>query len=115
MAVTDGTTLFGDDNTHRDNAWLSAILGDESRTGFNAGELGAWLAEHDIETRPLWNPMHLQPVFAGARMYGGEVSEGIFASGLNLPSGSTMSDDVVERVIATVTVCLGQRGCLAPR
>lgn len=115
VAVTDGTTLFGDDNTHRDNAWLSAILVDGSRTGFNAGELGAWLAEHDIETRPLWNPMHLQPVFAGARMYGGEVSEGIFASGLNLPSGSTMSDDDVERVIATVTVFLGQRGCLAPR
>lgn len=115
VAVTDGTTLFGDDNTHRDNAWLSAILVDESRTGFNAGELGAWLAEHDIETRPLWNPMHLQPVFAGAQMYGGEVSEGIFASGLNLPSGSTMSDDDVERVIATVTVFLGQRGCLAPR
>lgn len=115
VAVTDGTTLFGDDNTHRDNAWLSAILVDESRTGFNAGELGAWLAEHDIETRPLWNPMHLQPVFAGAQMYGGEVSEGIFASGLNLPSGSTMSDDDVERVVATVEVFFEQRGCLAPR
>lgn len=108
-AVTDGITLFGDESEHRDNAWLSAILIDESCTGFNAGELGAWFAEHDIETRPLWNPMHLQPVFAGAQMYGGEVSEGIFSTGLALPSGSTMSDDDVERVIATVEVFLDRR------
>ncbi|WP_259358375.1 DegT/DnrJ/EryC1/StrS family aminotransferase [Brevibacterium sediminis] len=109
VAATDGVTLFGDDNEHHDNAWLSAVLVDESRTGFTAGELGAWLAEHDIETRPLWNPMHLQPVFAGAQMYGGEISEGIFSTGLALPSGSTMSDDDVERVIATVDVFLDRR------
>ena len=51
----------------------------------------------------------MQPVFAGAQMYGGEVSEGIFASGLNLPSGSTMSDADIERVIATVEVFLDRR------
>ncbi|MCD1286671.1 MULTISPECIES: aminotransferase class I/II-fold pyridoxal phosphate-dependent enzyme [unclassified Brevibacterium] len=110
-AVTDGVTLFGDESEHCDNAWLSAILVDDSRAGFNAGELAAWLAEHDIETRPLWKPMHLQPVFAGTQMYGGGVSQGIFASGLNLPSGSTMSDADVERVIATIAVFLGPRGC----
>ena len=110
IASAEGIELFGDDNSHRDNAWLTAILVDDRRAGFSAAELGAWLAEHDIETRPLWKPMHLQPVFAGASMYGGDVSAGIFASGLNLPSGSTMCEADVDRVIATVTAFFELRG-----
>ncbi|WP_169253456.1 aminotransferase class I/II-fold pyridoxal phosphate-dependent enzyme [Brevibacterium sp. 'Marine'] len=109
VAATDGVSLFGDVNEHGDNAWLSAILVDESRTGFNAGELAAWLAEHNIETRPLWKPMHLQPVFAGARMYGGDVSERLFSTGLTLPSGSSMNEADVERVIATIAAFLQAR------
>lgn len=113
VAAADGLTLFGDDNEHRDNAWLTAILVDGSRAGFSAGELGAWLAEHEIETRPLWKPMHLQSVFAGAAMFGGDTSEAIFASGLNLPSGSTMSDADVDRVIGTVSAFFEARGSWA--
>src|SRR5699024_8206330 len=86
-----GITLIRADNPHRDNDWLSAILVDEQRAGFSAGDLGAWLAAHSIETRSLWKPMHLQPVFTAAPMHGGQVSESLFASGLTLPSGSALS------------------------
>src|SRR5699024_6615993 len=98
----EGFTLFGADNPHRDNAWLSAILVDEQLAGFSAGDLGAWLAAHSIETRPLWKPMHLQPVFTAAPMHGGQVSESVFASGLTLPSGSALSEADVDRIIETV-------------
>ena len=60
------------------------------------------LAEDNIEARPVWKPMHLQPVFRDATMVGGAVSERLFALGLCLPSGSNMSDDDRERVITIV-------------
>ena len=103
----EGITLFGADNPHRDNAWLSAILIDEQRAGFNSRDLGAWLAAHSIETRPLWKPMHLQPVFTAAPMLGGDVSESLFASGLNLPSGSALSETAVDRIIETILDFIG--------
>lgn len=110
IASVQGVSVFGNDNDHCDNAWLTAILVDERRTGFSAAELGAWLAEHDIETRPLWKPMHLQPVFAEAPIYGGGVSERIFSTGLNLPSGSKMTDADIEHVIVIATAYFGLRG-----
>ena len=110
IASVQGVSVFGNDNDHCDNAWLTAILVDEHRTGFSAAELGAWLAEHDIETRPLWKPMHLQPVFAEAPIYGGEVSERIFSTGLNLPSGSKMTDADIEHVIVIATAYFELRG-----
>lgn len=108
-AATAGISLFGDDNAHRDNAWLTAILVDPRRAGFSAPELGAWLAEHNIETRPVWKPMHLQPVFSGAQMFGGGVAESLFATGLTLPSGSTMCEADTERVIAAIAAFLEPR------
>ena len=113
IASVQGVSVFGNDNDHCDNAWLTAILVDERRTGFSAAELGAWLAEHDIETRPLWKPMHLQPVFAEVPIYGGEVSERIFSTGLNLPSGSKMTDADIEHVIAIATAYFELRGAAA--
>jgi hypothetical protein len=60
------------------------------------------LAAADIEARPVWKPMHLQPVFAGARAIGGTVAADLFARGLCLPSGSGMSDAQQARVIEVV-------------
>jgi dTDP-4-amino-4,6-dideoxygalactose transaminase len=60
------------------------------------------LASLDIEARPAWKPMHLQPVFAGCPVRGGAVAEAIFRRGLCLPSGSSMTDADVERVVAGV-------------
>ena len=60
------------------------------------------LEADDIEARPAWKPMHLQPVFAGAPMFGGAVSERIFREGLCLPSGSSLREEDQARVISTI-------------
>jgi dTDP-4-amino-4,6-dideoxygalactose transaminase len=70
------------------------------------------LEAENIESRPLWKPMHLQPVFARNRVYGGGVSEGLFRDGLCLPSGSAMSDEEVERVARIVASQLKEGSAL---
>lgn len=97
-----GVELFGRENPHADNAWLSAVLVDPETAGFTAGELGEWLAAHSIETRPLWKPMHLQPVHRGRTMHGGRMSESLFATGLTLPSGSALSSAQLDRVLTAI-------------
>ena len=61
------------------------------------------LDEADIESRPLWKPMHLQPIFADCEMVGGDVSAGLFAMGLCLPSGSALTEQELARVCGAVT------------
>jgi len=83
------------------NHWLTvATFGPEF--GATPSEICAHLEHHDIEARPAWKPLHLQPVFAGAPVRGGRVAEEIFSGGVCLPSGSAMSGDDVDRVIAAV-------------
>jgi pyridoxal phosphate-dependent aminotransferase EpsN len=60
------------------------------------------LEAENIESRPLWKPMHLQPVFASCRVAGGDVSADLFARGLCLPSGSNLSESDLRRVVETV-------------
>ena len=85
----------------RPNYWLTvATLGPDF--GATPAEACAHLETHDIEARPAWKPLHLQPVFAGAPMRGGAVAEAIFREGLCLPSGSAMTDADVDRVVAAV-------------
>jgi dTDP-4-amino-4,6-dideoxygalactose transaminase len=80
------------------NHWLSAIVIDESITGKNREDLRLAFLEDNIESRPLWKPMHLQPVFADAPYYGTGVAEKLFDNGLCLPSGSNLSDDDRARI-----------------
>ena len=74
------------------NHWLSCILIDPNTTGFTREDLRLHLEKNNIESRPLWKPMHLQPVFKEAAYYGGTVSESLFEKGLCLPSGSNLTD-----------------------
>ncbi|MFN7612714.1 MAG: DegT/DnrJ/EryC1/StrS family aminotransferase, partial [Alphaproteobacteria bacterium] len=60
------------------------------------------LEKEHIEARPVWKPMHLQPVFKGAEMVGGRVSESLFRDGLCLPSGSAMTKTDLDRVVAAI-------------
>jgi len=69
------------------NFWLTCILIDERKFGKNADEIRILLEKNNVETRPLWKPMHLQPVFAHLPFYGNNISENIFKNGLCLPSG----------------------------
>lgn len=83
------------------NYWLSTILlGDSSPV--NADELRLKLASHNIETRLLWRPMHLQPLYDGAAAYVNGTSEWLFGHGLCLPSSTTLSDDNIKRVAGLI-------------
>ncbi|UMY65821.1 MULTISPECIES: DegT/DnrJ/EryC1/StrS aminotransferase family protein [unclassified Flavobacterium] len=85
------------------NFWLTSILVDPSKTGgLDRESIRLSLADLDIETRPLWKPMHLQPVFASCPAYGGSVSESLFENGLCLPSGSNLGEFEKERIVAAL-------------
>ncbi len=92
----------------RSTRWLSVIQVEAAAAGASAEELRQALAAEDIEARPVWKPMHLQPVFAGCRRIGGEVAERLFSHGLCLPSGSAMAPADQERVAATIRRRLGR-------
>lgn len=85
------------------NCWLSCIrLIPSESSGIDRHHVGSQLAADDIESRPLWKPMHRQPVFAGATSYVNGVSDRLFKEGLCLPSGSSMKDHEIERVISNI-------------
>ncbi len=90
------------DERSRATRWLTVIEIDAERHGRSAEAIRLELEASDIEARPVWKPMHLQPVFAGCRTIGGSVSERMFARGLCLPSGSAMTDGQIERVASLV-------------
>ena len=81
------------------NFWLTCILVDPTIVGYTRDELAAKLFAADIESRPLWKPMHLQPVFAQAPSYANGVSEQVFECGLCIPSGPMVSDEDVQYIV----------------
>ena len=86
----------------RATRWLTCLTIDPARFGADREAVRLALEAENIEARPAWKPMHLQPVFAGARMFGGGISERIFRDGLCLPSGSSLSDQDQDRIISIV-------------
>jgi len=86
----------------RGNRWLTCITLDPSEARASPAEVLDALEEENIEGRPLWKPLHLQPVFREAPSFGGAVSERLFARGLCLPSGSAMSEGDLQRVAGVV-------------
>jgi pyridoxal phosphate-dependent aminotransferase EpsN len=85
--------------------WLTAIRVDPDAFGATREEIRLALERQNIETRPVWKPMHQQPVFAGAERVGGEVADDLFARGLCLPSGSNLTPADLDRVIAAIRDC----------
>jgi dTDP-4-amino-4,6-dideoxygalactose transaminase len=82
------------------NRWLTTILVDPQKSGGVTREtIRLALEKENIESRPLWKPMHLQPVFKDFPYYGGKVAGGLFENGLCLPSGSNLSEDDLNRVV----------------
>jgi len=94
----------GDDE---DNCWLTCIVLDPTVTSVSPSVLMADLASEDIDSRRLWKPMHLQPVFASRRAFVNGQSERLFVRGVTLPSGSALQDDEIERVIKVLHTVLG--------
>ena len=94
-----GVTVFNENNPELfSNHWLSCIVIDPSIAGFSSSSLRLELEKSNIESRPLWKPMHLQPVFESSPYYGATVSKDLFANGLCLPSGSNLTSDDKARI-----------------
>lgn len=86
--------------------WLTALTIDPVETGVTREDIRLMLLEHQIESRPLWKPMHMQPLYAGAPYHGSGVDEALFANGLCLPSGSDMTYDQQDEVIDRIRTLL---------
>jgi dTDP-4-amino-4,6-dideoxygalactose transaminase len=98
FAKTKGVVVFTEPGPdYYSNHWLSCIAINE-KTGFSPKALRLAMAGDNIECRPLWKPMHLQPVFATAPYYGADMSEKLFKNGLCLPSGSNLSAEDRQRI-----------------
>jgi dTDP-4-amino-4,6-dideoxygalactose transaminase len=89
--------------------WLTCITVDPQRFGCTRQRLMERLEDLDIESRPTWKPLHMQPAFAGCRVRGGAVAESIFERGLCLPSGSNLAEDQLATVVDTVLDSAGGR------
>lgn len=91
------------DERFQSNYWLTAILIDPKQTGGKTREdLCKALEAENIESRPLWKPMHLQPVFSNCPYYGNGVSKKLFSNGLCIPSSSVLTNEDLERVVNTI-------------
>ena len=96
---TPGITVFAENTPERySNHWLSCIIIDPVLAGFTSTDLRLELEKSNIESRPLWKPMHLQPIFKTAPYYGSDISEHLFKNGLCLPSGSNLTLDDKNRI-----------------
>ncbi len=95
----EGVELLSEPNSDfYSNHWLSVITIDSTKTSKSREDLRLAFLEDNIESRPIWKPMHLQPVFEEAPYYGGKVAETLFENSLCLPSGSNLSDEERERI-----------------
>ncbi|MBB5749583.1 dTDP-4-amino-4,6-dideoxygalactose transaminase [Micrococcus sp. TA1] len=106
VASVPGVEVFGGEGAE-DNCWLTSLVIDPAQAPLAADALRTRLDEASIETRPLWKPMHLQPVFAHAPALTDGSSEMLFERGLTLPSGSAMTQEQMDRVLAALSEALG--------
>ncbi|MDF2476040.1 MAG: pyridoxal phosphate-dependent aminotransferase [Sphingobacterium sp.] len=103
FAKIDGVKILTEDNgDFYSNHWLTAITIDENKTGISREDLRQALLVENIESRPLWKPMHLQPIFQNSPYYGGNIAEELFNMGLCLPSGSNLTPTEKERIKSAI-------------
>ena len=104
----DGVDVFKEpDDNYYSNHWLSVVEIDETKTGgIDREHLRNCLLDENIESRPLWKPMHMQPVFKDFPFFGTGIAERMFQNGLCLPSGSNLTDSQKTRIQQTILSCL---------
>jgi dTDP-4-amino-4,6-dideoxygalactose transaminase len=102
------TVFTAPDSDYFANYWLSAILVEpDAVKGIDRESLRLAFDAANIESRPLWKPMHLQPIFEKYHYYGSNVAETLFEKGLCLPSGSNLTEEERERIKAVVLIIFG--------
>jgi len=102
LEVKPGIHFLPEPSGYFSNRWLTTLLIDEAESGFSREDLRLALEKENIESRPLWKPMHMQPVFEGCTYFGDGTSEKLFETGLCLPSGSNLSSDDLDRVLEVI-------------
>lgn len=108
FAGVPGVEIFGGKQDQEDNFWLTSILVDPKIAGWTADELRQQLVQENIESRPLWKPMHLQPVFAARRSALTGAAQRLYETGLTLPSGSVLSESDLDRVSSAIASFLSR-------
>ena len=109
LAGIDGITFMPEPRWSQGNRWLTCIVVDPAQAGADREAIRQALEAQQIESRPLWKPMHLQPVFSGRRARLNGTSEMLFERGLCLPSGTAMSNDEIARVSAIIKETCAKR------
>lgn len=102
FAELPGITFMPEAPWNRCTRWLTCIVVDPASFGTDREGIRRALEAENIEARPVWKPMHLQPVFAAYDRFGGEVAEDLFHRGLCLPSGSNLTEADLERVVEVI-------------
>jgi pyridoxal phosphate-dependent aminotransferase EpsN len=105
LASLPGVKFMPEASWGRCTRWLTCLTIDPEAFGVDREDVRAALEAEDIEARPVWKPMHLQPIFEGCTVHGGAVAETLFDRGLCLPSGSSLSEFDRHRVIEVVRSC----------
>ncbi len=109
LSVWPGVTLPPRAAWADPSLWLYSVLVDAGRFGADSRMVCLRLGELGIDTRPLWRPLHRQPIYAGCPRLAGEVAEGLHAQGLSLPCSVGLTDEQQDRVIAAFAACGGGR------
>lgn len=103
FAAVPGTWLLGESERDGEaNCWLTTLVVEPELAGWRAADLGAYLTARNIETRPLWKPMHQQPTYAGQPAALTGVADRLFANSLTLPSGSVLTDPQIDRIVTVI-------------
>jgi dTDP-4-amino-4,6-dideoxygalactose transaminase len=89
----------------RSNRWLTSITVDPNKFGADRESIRVALEAENIESRPVWKPMHLQPVFKRCEVVGGKTAEYLFDHGLCLPSGTAMTESDLDRICRIIRSC----------
>jgi pyridoxal phosphate-dependent aminotransferase EpsN len=108
FADLDGIELMSQADYGLHTNWLSVFLVDPRRFGSDRDQIIAALEREDVESRPVWKPMHLQPLYEACECRGGAVAADLFARGICLPSSSSLTQADQERVISLVRACARQ-------
>ena len=109
LADLPGLAFMPEASWGRCTRWLTCITIDPVRAGTDREKVRETLATQNIEARPVWKPMHQQPIFADYERVGGEVAEDLFKHGLCLPSGSNLTTADLARVVDAVRKAFGHR------
>lgn len=103
LSGLDGLTIMDNPSPVYDsNFWLTCIIIESEKSGFTSEQVRLEMDKNNIETRPLWKPLHLQPVFSDSPFYGNGTSSKLFENGLCLPSSPSLSDRDFSRILDVI-------------